>query len=80
MIRTDPDHNQRQETTQTTKSYVFHVPITTANYKAAPFDYQVVNQASMTMVGGITRSGQVYDQNKKEVLEGIQQQHPELGK
>ena len=76
MIRIGPDRNQSQETTPTAKSYVFHVPIATANYKAAPFDYQVVNQASTTMVGGLTRSGWVYDQNKKEVPERIQQQHP----
>ena len=56
------------------------MPITTANYKAAPFDYQVVNQASMTMVGGLTRSGRVYDQNKKEVPVRNQQQDPESGK
>ena len=80
MIRTGPDCDQGQKTTPTTRSYVFHVPITTANYKAAPFDYQVVNQASMTMVGGLTRSGRVYDQNKKEVPVRNQQQDPESGK
>ena len=34
----------------------------------------------MTIVGGLTRSGWVYDQNKKEVPEGIQQKNPESGK
>ena len=32
------------------KSYTFHVPIASTNYKAAPFNYQVVNHAAM--VGG----------------------------
>ena len=34
------------------KSYTFHIPIATANYKATPFNYQVVNHAAI--VGGLT--------------------------
>ena len=56
------------------KSYVFHKPITPSNYKAAPFNYQAVHEASMTMVRGLTRTGRVYELNKKEVSEGIHQQ------
>ena len=60
--------------TQEPKSYVFHVSITTANYKATLFDYQTVNQASMAMVRGLTRSSRVYDLSRKEGAEGTQQQ------
>ena len=79
MIRTEPNRNQNREAAPAAKSYVFHVPIATTNYKAAPFDYQAVNQTSMAMVGGLTRSGRVYDQNKKEVPEGSRSEKEENG-
>ena len=85
LIWTDLDHmsfnlQQEQESIPTTKSYVFHVPITPVNYKTVPFDYQMVNQTSMVMVGGLIRFGRIYDQNKREAPEGTQQQHPESRK
>ena len=45
------------------KSYTFHVPITTTEYKAAPFNYQTINQVAI--VAGLTKSGRVYDHTGK---------------
>lgn len=39
--------------------------ITTTDYKAALFNYQVVKHASMTMVGRLTRSRRIYDLGEK---------------
>ena len=49
------------------KSYTFHVPIPTVNYKAAPFNYQEVNSTSIKIVGGLTRSGRIYDPKEKDM-------------
>jgi len=46
------------------KKLSFHVPLTPDNYKAAPFDYSLVNQGPKKqplMIGGLTRSGRIYD-------------------
>ena len=45
------------------KNYIFQVPIDKNDYKAAPFDYKAVNHASMATIGGITRSGRIYEPN-----------------
>ena len=48
----------------TPKKLSFHVPLAPENYKAAPFDYSLVNQSPKKqplMIGGLTRSGRVYD-------------------
>ena len=48
----------------TPKKLSFHVPLAPENYKAAPFDYSLVNQGPKKqplMIGGLTRSGRVYD-------------------
>ena len=47
------------------KSYTFHVPIAMTEYKAAPFNYQTINQAAM--VEGLTRSGRLYDKAGKTI-------------
>ena len=67
MITTSPKtiqiecHERKEERVSSPKpkSYTFHIPIATTEYKAAPFNYQAAT------VAGLTRSGRVYDHTGK---------------
>lgn len=45
---------ERETTLIGPKSYVFHLPIATTDYKATLFNYQKINIASMMMIGRLT--------------------------